>query len=395
MRGAQQADSSGQAALLQQVLNKVALRREVREALATVERGAFVGDVWVSDGKPRVVGPPAWRRIRSGSSDWFAKVYHDDALITHLGGDGLPISSSTMPSLMGIMLNELRVRSSSSVFEIGTGTGYNAALLARIADKGGEVVTVDVDEGVLAEAIRNLASIPNVQASLGDITREAKTTARYDRIIATAGLESIPLQLLDKLQPKGRLVVSLQPPLVSSLLCVERETVTRDQFTGRFFGQAAGHFMPLRHETGSGFSEGHSALSSVLASESHTYRIDARLHDAIVHAHRGLLWLIQVLGPDLRLAQVSRGWDSDRMETVIHRLGAAISLSVTDTEAMRVYAGESVLNVVRQAYATWAEIGSPQLDDYLLTIDREGDVRTRVGDFELSSNGMARAWTHG
>src|SRR5207237_911672 len=81
-------------------------------------------------------------------------IYSDRALITHVSsasrqGSGVPISSSSQPSLMAQMLEDLRLMSGLQVLEIGSGTGFNAALLVFVISPG-EVVSVDVARGVVS-----------------------------------------------------------------------------------------------------------------------------------------------------------------------------------------------------------------------------------------------------
>src|SRR5262249_39196773 len=90
-------------------------------------------------------------------------LYSDRALITRLGdvgeGQHVPISSSSQPSLMAEMLEDLRPGPGQKVLEVGAGTGYNAALLAQVAGPG-LVHSVDVDRAVLEEAAAHLARFP-------------------------------------------------------------------------------------------------------------------------------------------------------------------------------------------------------------------------------------------
>src|SRR5919197_269664 len=80
------------------------------------------------------------------------EVYQDAAIPTKRGSRGEPISSSSQPAIMAIMLEQLRVKPGQRVLEIGAGTGYNAALLAHLVDSGGRVVTLDYDEDLCGDA---------------------------------------------------------------------------------------------------------------------------------------------------------------------------------------------------------------------------------------------------
>src|SRR5689334_23089933 len=99
-----------------------------------------------------------WREVatRDPGPDELRLLYADRALITRLSPgtrtEGpVPISSSSQPSLMGQMLEDLQPEPGQRVLEIGAGTGYNAALLAHVAGPG-QVWSIDVDRQVLSEA---------------------------------------------------------------------------------------------------------------------------------------------------------------------------------------------------------------------------------------------------
>ena len=85
------------------------------------------------------------------------EVYRDTAVVTHRGPDGIPVSSSSQPTVVARMLEQLDVQPGHRILEIGAGTGYNAALLAQLVGPEGEVVTVDVDPAICARAERLFA----------------------------------------------------------------------------------------------------------------------------------------------------------------------------------------------------------------------------------------------
>src|SRR5262245_57665292 len=78
-----------------------------------------------------------------------SEAYRDDATVTKRDRDGVPVSSSSQPTIMAIMLDQLEVAPGHRVLEIGAGTGYNAALLAHLVGPAGAVVSVDIDAGVV------------------------------------------------------------------------------------------------------------------------------------------------------------------------------------------------------------------------------------------------------
>ncbi len=96
-------------------------------------------------------------------------VYRDDAIAIKHGEDGLPISSSSQPAMMATMLEQLALSGGESVLEIGTGSGYNAALLGAIVGTSGRVRTLDIDD-LVARAQQHLrsAGVTNVHAVAAD-----------------------------------------------------------------------------------------------------------------------------------------------------------------------------------------------------------------------------------
>src|SRR5205807_917301 len=97
------------------------------------------------------------------------KVYCDDAIVTKCA-DGMVVSSSSQPSLMAIMLEQLQLEPGHRVLEIGAGTGYNAALMAHIVGKRGQIITVDIDEDIVENARAHLqaAGYEQVQVICAD-----------------------------------------------------------------------------------------------------------------------------------------------------------------------------------------------------------------------------------
>ncbi|MGR8011271.1 methyltransferase domain-containing protein [Streptomyces hypolithicus] len=112
-------------------------------------------------------------------------------------------SSASMPSVVFRMLRDLDVQPDVRVLEIGTGTGWNAALLAhRLRAKN--VVTVEVDEAVAAAARKALErfGLP-VHVVHGDGFKGYPKGAPYDRIISTCGLRFIPFAWVQQTRPGG------------------------------------------------------------------------------------------------------------------------------------------------------------------------------------------------
>ena len=82
------------------------------------------------------------------------RAYANEVVQTKRDADGVPISAASQPSIVGAMLEQLGVSPGMRILEIGAGTGYNAALLAYLTGDRGEVVTVDVDDDIVAGGSR-------------------------------------------------------------------------------------------------------------------------------------------------------------------------------------------------------------------------------------------------
>ncbi len=139
------------------------------------------------------------------------EVYEDAAIMTKVGERGLPVSSSSQPTIMAIMLQLLSPRRGQRVLEIGAGTGYNAALIAHLVGPAGHVVTVDIDQEVADRARANLAEagVEDVEVVLADGSGGWPAGAPYDRLIVTASADDLAPAWLDQLDQDGRLVVPL------------------------------------------------------------------------------------------------------------------------------------------------------------------------------------------
>jgi protein-L-isoaspartate(D-aspartate) O-methyltransferase len=135
--------------------------------------------------------------------------YVDDAIVTKRDAGGQPISSSSQPAIMAIMLDQLNLSPGQRVLEIGAGTGYNAALMKHIVGPQGAVVSVDIDPDLVAQARDHLAAAgyPDVTVVAADGAEGYRQAAPYDRVIATVGVSDLAPAWLEQAGPGGRIVV--------------------------------------------------------------------------------------------------------------------------------------------------------------------------------------------
>ena len=140
-----------------------------------------------------------------------ARAYSDEAIPTKWETDGRPISSSSQPSVMALMLEQLDVEPGQRVLEIGAGTGYNAAILDDLVGSDGAVTTLDIDDEVATSARRQLAATGHarVRVVCADGASGWSDGAPYDRIMLTVGAEDVAQAWVDQLAGGGRLVLPL------------------------------------------------------------------------------------------------------------------------------------------------------------------------------------------
>ncbi|MDQ3504075.1 MAG: methyltransferase, FxLD system [Actinomycetota bacterium] len=140
-----------------------------------------------------------------------AAAYADEVIATKWQPDGQPISSSSQPAIMAIMLEQLQVQPGQRVLEIGAGTGYNAALLAHLVGPTGAVTTLDIDQDLVDQARRHLddAGFARVEVVRADGAGGWAANGPYDRIVLTVGAQDLVPAWLDQLAAGGRLVLPL------------------------------------------------------------------------------------------------------------------------------------------------------------------------------------------
>ena len=136
----------------------------------------------------------------------------------------LPIGSGqtiSQPYMVAIMTATLGVEPSDRVLEIGTGSGYQTAILARLAR---EVISIERHEALAERAAATMKElgITNVEIVTGDGSRGYAATQPYDRILVTAGAPAVPDSLKAQLSDGGRLVIPVGPGRFQHLILVER-----------------------------------------------------------------------------------------------------------------------------------------------------------------------------
>ncbi|MGH3517906.1 MAG: methyltransferase domain-containing protein [Haloechinothrix sp.] len=350
---------------------------------------------------PRHVFVPAYHQqtpdgtwAEHSSVDDLAAVYANTALITALAptpGGTTVLSSSTQPGLMTRMIEALDLADEHRVLEIGTGTGYNAALLAhQLGDE--QVFTVDVEPDLVDLARRRLAELgyhPTLVA--GDGAAGLPEHAPFDAIIATCAVPAVPWAWINQTTVGGVILTDLKPaPGAGSLVRLTR--TAEDRAEGRFDPTYAA-FMDLRHTAGTGTpafrvhrDHGHA--------EHRTTSLDPNTPWTSL-----LVWFLASfdLGPEVAYGYTvpERGAIPAYSQTaptaswIATPDGSWAEITLATKNGLHPVAEggpRRLWSLIEHAHRTWTKLGQPGWDSFGLT------VTPQTGTIWLDQPGSERAW---
>lgn len=342
--------------------------------LETVPREAFIPDrIWVGlQAIDRSVEPDGWLRA----------VYGDEPIVTQFddGRTGwpevgeLPTCSASMPSVVVGMLDALRVEPGQRVLKLGTGTGFNAALLAELVGESGRVVTVEIDNVLAREARQRLSSAGydhgRVRVVVGDAGYGAVDDGPYDRIIATMSVHvgRVPYAWVEQTKPGGIIVTPIRADLASGPLVA---------FTVHGDGTATGRTLPM----GVGFMESRSQRTPDASDDDIDWERDGTTERITTIKPWPLLdvpsprWALAVALPSCRygIEPRQRMWLCDP----VSGSWASVVPIVDGLHLVRQHRPRRLWDAAEAAYRWWQDSGEPHITEWRWTVSADRQAVTR------------------
>ncbi|RBQ21636.1 protein-L-isoaspartate(D-aspartate) O-methyltransferase [Spongiactinospora rosea] len=308
--------------------------------------------------------------------EWWDAVYSDTSIVTQLDDGATDLktlssgytSSASAPSTVADLLQRLDLQAGHRVLEIGTGTGWTAALLSHLVGEQ-NVTSIEVDAAVAEQAAKNLSAAGHTpHLILGDGTQGAPDRAPHDRVHVTCGIRSVPYAWVEQTRPGGVIVAPWCPNFGTNHL-VRLVVVPDGTAHGRFPGFAS--YMPLRSQR----AVADRAAPSDECKHHFTTRVDPR---TIAYAPAGAdLAMAALTGLTSRSAsgsdddgELHRVWVSDPASA----FSWAAAVWRPGAEEYKVYqVGDRPLwDEVVDAYFRWVAWGEPGRDRFGMTVTPDG-----------------------
>ncbi len=340
-------------------------------------------------------------------------VYLDQAVPIKTDEDGTVLSSSSQPSMMAIMLRQLRLQPGMNVLEIGAGSGYNAALMQHLVGDNGKVTSIEIDAQIAEAARQNLqrASMGEVLVVDGDGSTGYAPRASYDRIIATAGIWDVPQAWVRQLKPRGLLVAPLWVDgfEVSAALMLQGDgsLFSEDNRLCGFLrlrGHAAGPEHSVRIGTSALYLYATDALDStavhlLLSDDAETTFINTRL--SVLDYWQGFLpYLVLNVPEGFALARYYVTDDASAYGIAIGSgfaligHGSACFVTVGEGSKASSFGGADALMAIEDALESWKQAGKPQQDRLRLRLvpKTDGQFSVERGSVYSRRDHLLLAW---
>lgn len=310
------------------------------------------------------------------AEQWLARIYTDDALITLMSERNQPTSSSSAPCAMADMLESLDLHPGMRVLEIGTGTGYNAAILAYLTGDPHLVFTVDLYPALTEKARERLDRVvgPGVTVHTGNGLNGYTQAAPYDRIIAAASWYRVPLPWLDQLRPDGIIVMNLRGRLgwcgFLRVVKIGPRRAARGIFTG------GSEFMVLQEQEAPYAS--FVSLITRYTSRPVTERFPVTRQDFDLQqlSHNPFLLVLQLAFPHLYQGWIKAETDIAPAMCLIDTTSETLLKFCPTAEAaawtLEIRGDRHVWEGITQIWRQWQSLHDPPLTDFVVEIDEKG-----------------------
>ncbi|PPS73854.1 MULTISPECIES: ATP-grasp peptide maturase system methyltransferase [Streptomyces] len=349
---------------------------EWRAAVEAVSRHVFIPRFYRESVGP---GVTTWEPVTPetvGQEEWLRLVYSDETWMTQFDGrdidwadpkpvsNAAPTSSSTLPSLVVRMLEDLDVHEGMNVLEIGTGTGYSTALMCHRL--GVESVTsIETDEGVARRARQALTRAGYIPRLLvGDGRAGHLDGAPYERLIATCGFRNVPPAWLEQVRPGGVILTTLRGWMRS--LGLVKLIVTGDSASG-WFSDDDPSFMIARQQ------DAPESLGMVPGPGDGTTR--KATHGPEVLTSSGPAFMAQLAAPDARFFAMPVDGGPVCTFLLDSVTDSFAVLAPTDSGwEVRQGGPRRLWDAVESAVTTWEEYGSPNAAAFGVTVSHGQQV---------------------
>ncbi|HUT73585.1 MAG TPA: methyltransferase domain-containing protein [Armatimonadota bacterium] len=355
------------------VANGAVVSAPVEAAFRKVPRHLFIdrAKAWFDEGKE-------WRGVvcdhQHPDPQVLDRIYRNDVIQIS------DSATSSEPGCMAWMLEDLGLRPRMKVLEVGTGSGYNAALLAEIVGDPSLVYSVEVDEQLARSAKRHLeeAGYHDATVVTGDGAKGYVPGAPYDAIIVTCGCNDLAPAWVEQVTKDGTVLFPLHfaPAGDPTLLVRRTEGELRGHFTRLiYFVNCTSELLPP--PTLPRIMD----MAEALALSPEQAQLGFRLPVSVEgrdHGYSFVMFMLANLTPDEHLVA------HHGMATGIADTAARQACALTAEHALTAVGGRQVLERFRAIARRWEELGCPRLQEYAITVRAAGmatDGESRVGVF--------------
>jgi len=346
-------------AQIERFFSPARLSKPLRQAFLETPRHHFVARYY-SPSKRRWVDTQ-----REELAEHLRELYSDHPLCLFRDDQGRGISTISQPSLVLYMLHILKVQPGMEVFELGAGSGWNAALLGKLAGAEGRVLSVEILPELVGSARRAVSSLGLQQVEIreGDGNIAAQRTDAFDRGIFTASAWDLPACFYSQLKKRALLLFVLKALPHLDLLATLRK---REDGVFESEGLMRCSFVPV---TGTAYAEELEAIALSEASQAPLSRetdwSECRLSEEEAPSFIEFARLVfdcqrSFLVPNRSLDFDEEFWGISCSE--------GKSLVLFNEERLQAYGSDDGLIAIRRAAKRWRKAGRPDIENLRLSI---------------------------